>query len=217
MQNCLVLGSGRSGTSMLGGILHEAGYYMGDNLYPGRHSNPKGFFENHEINTLNELILKKYPPFFKKLKNRLQCRSTIYAPGLSQYWLMSIEQSVKIQNCNKKIASRILNLGNKQPFAYKDPRFSYTFPVWLESLPKNSKLVVMFRSPAVTATSILKECSSVGYLSNMEMSYEIALKTWHANIYSYNLQPLKLQRLFSICTLRSNYLWKRLTKTIRVS
>ena len=30
MRNCLILGSGRSGTSMIGGILHQAGYFVGD-------------------------------------------------------------------------------------------------------------------------------------------------------------------------------------------
>ena len=50
VKNCLILGSGRSGTSMIAGILHKAGYFMGDNLYPPRSANPKGFFENWEIN-----------------------------------------------------------------------------------------------------------------------------------------------------------------------
>ncbi|NIM13858.1 MAG: sulfotransferase family protein, partial [Candidatus Aminicenantes bacterium] len=54
MKNCLILGSGRSGTSMIAGILHKAGYFMGDNLYPPRSANPKGFFENWEINEINE-------------------------------------------------------------------------------------------------------------------------------------------------------------------
>jgi len=44
MKNCIILGSGRSGTSMVAGTLAKSGYFMGDNLYPARESNPKGFF-----------------------------------------------------------------------------------------------------------------------------------------------------------------------------
>ena len=115
MKNCIILGSGRSGTSMLGGILHNAGYFMGDNLYPPSISNPKGFFENPRINRINELILSKYDinpysflkgllcatigrldyvkglkkPLFKSITKR-----TIYYPGNLQRWLMSIPPEI---------------------------------------------------------------------------------------------------------------------------
>ena len=66
MRNIIILGSGRSGTSMLAGCLSTSGYFMGDNLYKKRESNPKGFFENKEINTINEdilsLVTKNRPP-----------------------------------------------------------------------------------------------------------------------------------------------------------
>jgi hypothetical protein len=48
-KSILVLGSGRSGTSLASGILSKAGYYMGENLMPATHTNPKGFFESFDI------------------------------------------------------------------------------------------------------------------------------------------------------------------------
>ena len=60
MRNCLVMGFGRSGTSLMAGILLNSGYYLGDDLYPARESNPTGFFENSFINGINEQILKNY-------------------------------------------------------------------------------------------------------------------------------------------------------------
>ena len=45
-RNCLILGSGRSGTSMAAGILARAGYFMGAELWPADIGNPKGYFED---------------------------------------------------------------------------------------------------------------------------------------------------------------------------
>jgi Uncharacterized protein conserved in bacteria len=73
MRNCLILGSGRSGTSMVAGTLASAGYFIGDNLYPRLASNPKGFFEDPEINAINEDLLARIlpKPFFD---NTCGCR-----------------------------------------------------------------------------------------------------------------------------------------------
>ena len=71
----------------MGGILYEVGYYMGDNLYPARNSNPKGFFENGEINSINESILIENSQY-KQLKNiQIDKKYNIYNPGPGQYWL----------------------------------------------------------------------------------------------------------------------------------
>ena len=124
MNNCLVLGSGRSGTSMMGGILNDAGYFMGDDLYPGRDSNPKGFFENAEINEINEKILEHYDSKVAKLKRFLFKKSTIEAPSYGQRWLSSISIKTKVNFINSELSERIENAVKQQPFGYKDPRFS---------------------------------------------------------------------------------------------
>lgn len=58
MLDCLVLGSGRSGTSLVAGMLDRAGYYTGDNYLVGRLANPRGFFEDSRVNSINDALLK---------------------------------------------------------------------------------------------------------------------------------------------------------------
>lgn len=193
MKNCLILGSGRSGTSMMGGILHQAGYFLGDDLYPGRDSNPKGFFENAEINGINEKILEEYDSFQGKLKRRFLGRSTIYAPGTGQHWLMSLEKEVDIVCENAKLLKRIENAVQKQPFGYKDPRFSYTLPVWKKYLPEDTKFIVMFRAPDVTANSIVKECTTVKYLNSLKMDYTIAMESW-VSVYKHVFKHYEMDK-----------------------
>ena len=62
MKNVIVLGSGRSGTSMLAGMFRSAGYFMGTDYITPRDSNPKGFFEGREVNDINEKLLQRVVP-----------------------------------------------------------------------------------------------------------------------------------------------------------
>ncbi len=70
MRNCMILGSGRSGTSLVAGVLGNSGYFMGDKILQPTEGNPKGYFEDLEVNHINELILEpvvpKRPRFLRK-------------------------------------------------------------------------------------------------------------------------------------------------------
>jgi hypothetical protein len=207
MKNCLILGSGRSGTSMIAGILHKAGYFMGDNLYPPRTANPKGFFENWEINEINEKILEKYTKKESPLLHRLNkivkrlkkvkylkhvfphVKTTVYSPGKGQAWLFSLSSRTGIDHTapHPEIEKRIKAALSRKPFAYKDPRFSYTLPVWAKSLDKGTVLVCIFREPDVTVESILKECRSIDYLEDLKIDREKAYEVW-LNMYSHILE-----------------------------
>ena len=61
-RNCLILGSGRSGTSMAAGILARAGYFMGEELWPADIGNPKGYFEDREVNKINDELIAPVAP-----------------------------------------------------------------------------------------------------------------------------------------------------------
>ena len=65
-RNGLILGSGRSGTSMLAGTLRGAGYYMGAHLLPADEANPRGYFEDDEINAINEALLAAVTPAYSE-------------------------------------------------------------------------------------------------------------------------------------------------------
>ncbi len=53
----LVLGTHRSGTSMVAGILHHLGVNMGDEMKPAHPTNPAGHFEDMDFLTLNDAVV----------------------------------------------------------------------------------------------------------------------------------------------------------------
>ena len=201
----MIFGCGRSGTSMIGGILHDAGYFMGLQLYPPTISNPKGYFENDLINGINERILSYYDHsnlgFFRKL---IKCslintskwysrtprvfkkylETNIHCPGYNQRWLSSIPVEVLIECMDSTDENKIKLAIQRKPFAYKDPRFSYTLPVWKKFLSDDVVLICIFRDPCVTVKSIIKECSTANYLRNFQINESNAYEVWD-NIYSH--------------------------------
>ncbi len=199
------MGSGRSGTSMISGILHDAGYFMGDLLYPATSSNPKGYFESSEINGINEQILSNYdssnPGYCEKFLRgsfintaKWYCRlprlfrkylsTDIYKPGYLQRWLSFIPVDVDIDCWSAEVKTRIEYATERKPFAYKDPRFSYTLPVWKKSIGDDVVFICIFRDPSVTVNSIIRECSTASYLRNFQINESDAYEVWN-NIYSH--------------------------------
>lgn len=153
MRNVIILGSGRSGTSMTAGILARCGYFMGNRVYPADVANPRGYFEDGEINQVNENILA--PVTFKKPKGLIGRTLFRNIPGDQQRWLARIPQGTTIRmpsHLEPKVKSILSNV----PFCLKDPRFSYTLPAWWPYL-ENTVFIVVFRHPKVTAASIVKE------------------------------------------------------------
>src|SRR5262249_25751563 len=164
MRDCIVLGSGRSGTSMVAGALANAGYFMGDRLYPARDANPLGFFEDPEINAINEELLAPHVPADQGLA----------AP---QRWLARLGRTV--DTAPEPLRPRLRALVVRQPIGFKDPRFCYTLPAWRDALG-DARFVVVFRDPATTAASIVRECAVADYLAGIPMNAARALETWCA-------------------------------------
>ncbi len=152
MRNCLILGCGRSGTSMLAGTLHHTGYYMGGKLYGPRKANPRGFFEALPINAINERLLAPHAPS----RSRYLFLRIWRANFPSERWLARLPVGTPI-SVPGRIARRIQNQVSHRPFAFKDPRFCYTLPAWRKFLPPGTVYLCIFREPGRTASSILKE------------------------------------------------------------
>ncbi len=173
MYNVLILGSGRSGTSMVAGSLAKAGYYMGTRFVPPRDSNPKGFFEDHEINDINEAILKRVVPHRPRYIGRVLFRNHL---GYMQKWLARVSLEAEMPS-RPAIEKRIQKVVQHQPFCFKDPRFSYTLPVWRPFLPATTRFICVFRHPTSTAQSIVKEAQKP-YLQMLKIDHDIALDIW---------------------------------------
>jgi Sulfotransferase family len=176
VRNCLILGSGRSGTSMLAGMLREVGYYIGDNHIPPREGNPKGFFEDSRINRLNERLVAQHAP--RTCRPVVGTRTLLRGRPRDGMWAARLSQTINA--IPEKLAPRVEELMGHQPFAYKDPRFCYTLPAWRRYLPADVGFVCIFREPARTANSMVKEVGVERGLGGLTLSYRRALKVWIA-------------------------------------
>lgn len=58
LPNCcvVVVSRGRSGTSMIAGVLQHLGVCMGEKLLPANHNNPLGFYEDSEFNEIHKKV-----------------------------------------------------------------------------------------------------------------------------------------------------------------
>lgn len=152
MHSCVIVGSGRSGTSMLAGILRESGYFTGGSQLAPSSSNPKGYFESAEINQLNDQLIttvtavRPSGPLGYLYPWRM-------SPGL--LWLadLDIETSVHPTHQQLELMER---LSSKKPFCFKDPRFCYTLDAWRPVLGEAVFLCV-FREPGRTVASVKKD------------------------------------------------------------
>lgn len=173
MKSVFICGSGRSGTSMLAGLFSECSYYQGDNLYQSRKANPKGFFENWQINSLNERIILSSieAGYGQEASGLLQL---LYRPG--QYWLANLPASLRYVAADEE-KKEISSLVAREPFCYKDPRFCYTLEPWLDAAPDALALCVL-RHPGVVVASILKELQSADYLVDLRISVANLYEVW---------------------------------------
>jgi hypothetical protein len=185
MENIIVLGSGRSGTSMTARLFANAGYHMGPDLWDRiDESNPNGIYESEIINFINEDILDPVAPKRKAFFNLKTYRNRTKYPDR---WLSVIAENVKLPELSESNKQKIKSFSRETPFCYKDPRFSYTLPVWEPILPKY-KVICIFRQPQNTALSIEKEIKKVKRLSRyLELDYENTLQIW-SSMYSHILK-----------------------------
>lgn len=186
MRNCVVLGSGRSGTSMLAGTLASSGYYLGPDLLPPTASNPKGYYESREVNLINEQLLAGLVPpagAAVVLGNRsaalLRLRSRRFREG--QRWLADIPPDAPAPAPSEQMAERMRGCLQQTPFCLKDPRFSYTVDSWTPIRAANPVFVVVFRHPATTAMSIVDDATRTTYLRDLHVDSGLALRSWLAN------------------------------------
>lgn len=183
-RNCLILGSGRSGTSMAAGILAHARYFMGEELWPADIGNPKGYFEDREVNKINDELIAPVAPKTPPRGLRKLLLGDIPMLGHYQHWVAVLHPSVSIR-CPLAMNARIAAVTARQPFCFKDPRFSYTLPAWRPHIG-DALLLCVFRDPGVTASSMVRECQRADHMKGTEVDERWAIKVWEA-MYRYIL------------------------------
>lgn len=197
MKNCIILGSGRSGTSMVAGMMAGAGYFMGRELLPATDANPRGFFESRDIEAINERIIARQ--FTVNAARWGRVWESVFPPppqviDSKQYewarvrWLALIPAYRSFHfELDQEVQDGIADLVAQQPFCFKDPRFCYTLPHWQPFWDEaDMRYVVVFRHPAITAASIVKDVRQATYLDGVTVTFEQALRLW-MYMYSWTL------------------------------
>jgi hypothetical protein len=179
MRNAIVLGAGRSGTSLLAGLFQKAGYFSGEHLWPATISNPLGYFEDIEINRINEDLLDKVVPWRPRgiIGAAMPfCRSR---PRYTQRWLASLPAGTVIPS-DARLEMRIAAQTSRRPYLFKDPRFSYTLSNWRPFLASDTVFLCIFREPQRTVDSILRILREERYLCDLRFSAAQAYEYWRA-------------------------------------
>lgn len=172
MNNVIILGAGRSGTSAVAGSF-IGNFNRGGPLHQPNIANPKGFFEANMINRINDDIL-------------WSCPNVITTKGLKQGWLSRLDGNIVISDISKDIENRIESSIKDQPVILKDPRFSYTLPIWLRYL-NNLKIICVFRNPQQFLSSLIHHCKTQEYLRNLIIDEEFFQEIW-LSTYTYILK-----------------------------
>lgn len=143
----IIAGMHRSGTSILTKILDDLGLFVGN-----------GLDSNHEPNffvTLNNWLLHQaggawdYPePFADFLKY-----DDLVASRVAQLdRLMAAPRAIQFMGLKRYLNTRSIK-NMTQPWGWKDPRNTFTLPLWLKVFP-NAKLLVIHRHGVDVANSL---------------------------------------------------------------
>ncbi len=183
MYNLIVLGCGRSGTSMVTGTLATGGYSTGDNNWPPDENNPRGYYEERGILELNAQILASQTssPVEKRAPNHPDAQK---APNEAR-WLSLLDVKTELR-LDSHFLPRMTPYLQLEPFCFKDPQFSYTLGLW-KPLLRNTKFICVFRSPSITVRSIVRYCAKFTHFKPMNIDAAYAEALW-LDMYKYILQ-----------------------------
>lgn len=168
MRSCVVVGCGRSGTSLAAGILAESGCDPGADLVPADSGGPTGFFESRQLNAINERLLAPYDDMF------------LWRAGYSRQlregerWLAVLPWGAD-PSAPQHLGAAMRAAVPSAPYCCKDPRFGYTLPSWRPFF-RDALFVCIFRHPLATATSIARE---VRY-GDLTVTIDAAIELWSA-------------------------------------
>lgn len=174
MKNLIILGCGRSGTSMVAGLFRDAGYYMGAKLIPADESNPRGYYQSERVVFINERLLEAVDHSdARKVVRRVMGESTVPA---ATRWLLALEPDRAIGS-TPELRRRMRDVLAREPYCFKDPRFSYTLRAWRPEL-RDPRFICVVRHPLEVAQSVLRHSERRGYRESLGLDRERVLRVW---------------------------------------
>lgn len=184
MENLIILGCGRSGTSMVAGLFRDAGYYMGEKLIPADESNPRGYYQSERVVFINERILESVDHGApRKVARRVAGKATVPA---ATRWLLTLPPDRRVE-AGPELRRRMRRVLEREPYCFKDPRFSYTLGAWRDQLGDDTRFLCVVRHPLEVADSVLRHAGRRGYRERLGIDRERALEVWRS-CYRYILE-----------------------------
>lgn len=140
----VVLGVGRSGTSLAMQALESLGVRVSQNLIPPNVSNPKGFYEDADIVEIH--------------KHLLSTLALSPAMPLENGWMNTPEAKQALKQL-KEIVEANVSAG-EAPWAFKDPRTATFLPLWIRlfnQLKIVPRFVLAVRRPEAVIVSFAQQ------------------------------------------------------------
>jgi hypothetical protein len=179
VKSAVILGAGRSGTSLLAGLFHKNIYFAGNQLWPPTASNPLGYFEDVEINGINEDLLDKVAPWRPRGIAGAAWPLHRDRPRYTQRWLSTLPTGTTICS-DAALDDRMAKQTSCRPYMFKDPRFCYTLTAWAPHLAEDTLYLCVFREPQRTVDSIMKIIREERYLRDLSLTTQGAYRYWEA-------------------------------------
>jgi hypothetical protein len=174
--NCLIVGAGRSGTSLTALLLERVGYHVYSTSHPPDEGNPLGYFEDLDVVAANEAILSSvYRSGWQRMSRTIKRNPDIKGTGA---WLLDLDyRRLKGVSLRSDDADKFRVLFARTPFAYKDPRFSFTLKAIAPLIPKNTVYVCVFRHPLQVVKSTKKQALRTGLVLDDKYCFAV----WEAH------------------------------------
>lgn len=143
MKGVIVLGMGRSGTSLIADLVHRWGAYVGEqkDLLPADEGNPQGYWEPLPLVDLN-------------LKLLASVRSSLFVPPLleADAELRALAKDPMVAEPARRLLEPF-SAGGTRVWLWKDPSLSLLLPFWQEIWP-DVVYVIALRNPLEVARSV---------------------------------------------------------------
>lgn len=134
-----IVGTGRSGTSCVAGAMEIMGVELGQNLKPANIHNKEGYFENKEVNKLNNKLVKRLPAAWWNVER-------IEWDTISDFDELKDQVKTCLQN----------EFSSYEIFGVKDPKVSTLLPLYCTAAQKlgyTPKVIVELRNPTKIVSS----------------------------------------------------------------
>jgi hypothetical protein len=136
-----IIGMHRSGTSMIAGVLHGSGLYLGaeNELLGANSGNADGHFEHKGFLRINDALLAHFRG------------SWDFPPALEAGW----QEDASLAPLRAQAKELVAGLSRRFPWGWKEPRTTVLLPFWKSLIPE-LRFVVCVRSPLEVAHSLAR-------------------------------------------------------------